>query len=503
MSGLFGHLTSASSALQAHSKSVELSGKNIANINNPNYARQRVISSSVSAVASGQVSTFVDREVQNLRDVFVDKQVVEEGSFLSSFETRDNRLREILAVLGETVDRVNDPSFISDQPEDNGGIRDSLNDFLNAFENFAANPTDRANRSVVMQSAEELVSSLNRADARLDKIENSIDTEIQTEVKSFNNRMAELSDMNRQIARIEIAAGEGAAAYIRNERQALLEELAEFAQVDVETVAGSGGQVAVRMRTESGETVDLLRPGFSPEPLLYDTANNTFRVASSSEDLDLRAGKLAALSQVKSEDLVEIRSQLDALANTVATEVNEIYYQAFVPAGVDPAVDPAVPEFSFFAQPTPPPSVSGAPSTVDAGSIALYTGSSDPLVTDSRALDVDSLRSTNSNFAGANELALAIAGLSQQNFASLGELSLSEAIIQTSIDLGQEIESNGNQLAVQSDVQILMKERQAQVSGVSLDEEMSNLVQYQRAFQASSQVFQVVSEMLETIVNLR
>ena len=48
-----------------------------------------------------------------------------------------------------------------------------------------------------------------------------------------------------------------------------------------------------------------------------------------------------------------------------------------------------------------------------------------------------------------------------------------------------------------------MKERQAQVSGVSLDEEMSNLVQYQRAFQASSQVFQVVSEMLETIVNLR
>lgn len=492
MSGLFGHLTSASSALQAHSKSVELSGKNIANINNPNYARQRVISSSVSAVASGQVNTFVDREVQNLRDAFVDKQVVEEGSFLSSFETRDNRLREILAVLGETVDRVNDPSFISDQPEDNGGIRDSLNDFLNAFENFAANPTDLANRSVVMQSAEELVSSLNRADARLDTIEHSIDTEIQTEVKSFNNRMAELSDMNRQIARIEIAAGEGAAADLRNDRQALLEEVAEFAQADIETVAGSGGQVAIRLRAESGETVDLLRPGFSPEPLLYDAASNAFRVASSAEHLDLRAGKLAALSQVKSEDIVEVRRQLDAFANTIATEVNEIYYQPSVPAGADPAVDPAVPEFSFFAQPTPPPSVSGTPSTVDAGSIALYD-----------ALDVDSLRSTNSGFAGANELALAIAGLSQQNFASLGELSLSGSIIQTTIDLGQEIESNSNQLAVQRDVQVLMKDRQAQVSGVSLDEEMSNLVQYQRAFQASSQVFQVVSEMLETIVNLR
>lgn len=499
MSGLFGNLTSASSALQAHSKSVELSGKNIANINNPDYARQRVVSSTLSTVASGEVNSFVDREVQNLRDAFVDKQVIEEGSFLSSFETRDNRLREILGALGETMDRVNDPSFISDLPEDNGGIRDSLNDFLNAFENFAANPSDRAIRSIVVQSAQELVGSLNRADARLDAIETSIDTEIQTEVKAFNNRMAELSDMNRQIARIETAAGEGAAADLRNARQALLEDMAEFAQADVETVADSNGQVALRYRTESGETVDLLRPGFSPEPLLYDSASNVFRVASSAENLDLRAGKLAALSQIKSDDLVEVRERLDALANTIATEVNELYYQAFVPAGADPAV----PELSFFAQPTPPPSVSGVASSVDAGSIALYTGSSDPLVTDSEPLDVDSLRSTDSAFAGANELALAIAGLSQQKFASLDGLSFSEAIIQTTVDLGQQIQSNGNQLAVQRDVELMMKDRQAQVSGVSLEEEMSNLVQYQRAFQASSQVFQVVSEMLETVVNLR
>ena len=409
-------------------------------------------------------------------------------------------MREILAAFGETLDRVNDPSFISDLPQDNGGIRDSVNDFFNAFENFAANPTDRAARSVVMQSAQDMVSSFNRLDARLDKIDGSIVTEIQTEVNSLNKRMVELSDLNRQIARIESAAGEGAATDLRNERQTLLEEIAEFAQADVETVPGTNGQVAVRYRTESGETVDLLRPGFSPEALLYDAASNQFRLASSAQDLDLRSGKLAALAQVKEgDDLVGMRGQLDALANSVATEVNEIYYQPFVPAGADPAV----PELSFFAQPTPPPSVSGVASSVDAGSIALYTGSSDPLVTDSQALSVDSLRSTDSGFAGANELALAIAGLSQQNHAALDGLSFSQAIIQTTIDLGQEIQSNGNQLAVQRDVGTLMKDRQAQVSGVSLDEEMSNLVQYQRAFQASSKVFQVVSEMLDTVVSLR
>ena len=499
MSGLFGHLTSASSALQAHSKSVELSGKNIANVNNPNYARQRVVSSPVTNVSGGSINTSANYRVQNLRDDFIDKQVVEESSFLSSFETRDNRLREILSAVGETLDRVNDPSFISDRPEDNGGIRDSLNDFLNAFENFAADPADRATRSVVMQSAEQLVSSFNRADGRLDQIQNGIDTEIQTEVKSFNNRMAELSDLNRQIARIEIAGGDGTAADLRNARQALLEEVAGFAQADFVTVPGSNGQVSVQLRTESGLSVDIVRPGFAPEPLFYNRSSNAFRSSGSSEDLDLRAGKLSALAQVKSGDLVEIRGQLDALANTIATEVNEIYYQAFVAAGADPVV----PEQSFFAQPTPPPSVSGVPSTVGAGSIALYTGSSDPAVAESIPLDVDSLRSTDSNFSGANEIALAIAGLSQGDFESLGGSSLSEAIIQTAVDLGLEIESNANQLAVQRDVEALMKDRQSQVSGVSIDEEMANLVQYQRAFQASSQVFKVVSEMLETIVNLR
>jgi flagellar hook-associated protein 1 FlgK len=66
--------------------------------------------------------------------------------------------------------------------------------------------------------------------------------------------------------------------------------------------------------------------------------------------------------------------------------------------------------------------------------------------------------------------------------------------------LGQAIESNANQMRVQQDVDSLMKDRRAQVSGVSLDEEMANLVQFQRTFQASSRVFNVMSEMLETVV---
>jgi flagellar hook-associated protein 1 FlgK len=496
MSGLFGNLASASSAIQAHSKSVELAGKNIANINKPDYARQRLNTSSTTISVGGDTLTVVTRDVQQLRDAFLDRQIVQEGSYLSSFETRDSRLRELLGVIGETIDRVNDPSFISDTPGDDGGLRSSISKFFNAFENLSARPTDPASRSVVMQASQDLVDAFNRSDARLDSIENSINTEINTEVNSLNRRFSELSEMNRKIAQVEMVTGPGSAADLRDERQALLENISSFTQIQVEEPAGFNGQVSVSLRDINGDPVDLLRPGFSPEPIFYAAAANVFRTANSGQNLDLVAGKLPALAQVKGESLADLRSHLDTLANTIATEVNEIYYQAFVPAGVDPAV----PEMSFFAQPTPPPSVSGLPSAVDAGSLALYSGSADPLVTDSIPLTQQSLRASNSTFAGSNDLALALAVLNDQDFASLQGIGLTEFISLAGVGLGQDIQSNANQMRVQEDVENIMKDRRAQVSGVSLDEEMANLVQYQRAFQASSRVFGILSEMLETVV---
>jgi flagellar hook-associated protein 1 FlgK len=496
MSGLLANLSSASSAIQAHGRAVELTGKNIANINNPNYSRQRLNSSSITTTVGRDLVTVTTREIQQLRDTFLDQQIIQEGSFFSSFKARNDRLQELIGVLGDTINRVNDPSFIGDKPADDGSLRAGINKFFNAFESFAARPADEVSRSLLMQVASDLVDTFNRASGRLDSIANSIQTEIRLEVKSLNNRLDNLSDLNRKIAKVESVAGLGSAADLRDERQRLLEEIAEFAQIDVQEVAGSNGQVSVSLRDINGEGVGILRPGFAPEMVFYDAANNNFRTANSQVNIDLRAGKLPALKQVIGNDLVNLRSQIDTLANTLATEVNEIYYQAFVPAGVDPAV----PEISFFAQPTPPPSISGIPASVNAASIALYTGSNDPLVTNSIPLTEATLRASNTAFAGANTIALAIAGLGDQSFSALGQGRFSEFITLAAVNLGQDIESNRNQMRVQQDMDTLIKDRRDQVSGVSLDEEMANLVQYQRAFQASSRVFNVISEMLEIVV---
>lgn len=497
MSGLFGGLSTTSSAIQAHSKAVELAGKNLANINNPNYARQRINTTSISSSANGDLNTVVTRDIQQVRDKFLDLQIVSERSYTASLEIQDARLNELIGTLGETIDRVNDPAFVSDSPAESGSVRGTLNSFFNAFENYAANPTDPSTKAVLMQSAESMVDSFNRADARLDSMSESIDSEVATELDAFNARMEELSDLNRKISRIEIISGEGSANDLRDERQGLLEEISQYVKVEVEEVPGSFGQVSVSVRDANGENADLLRPGFAPREIYYSSTSGAFRVGNVAADLDLQAGKLASLLGVKDNQLADVRSRMDALANAVATNVNEIYYQAFVPAGVNPAV----PEVSFFAQPTPPPSVSGIASTVDAGSIALYTGSTDAAVTDSIALTQDSLRASHSDYASSNDLANAIAALSETKFSGLGGLRMADYAVQTAVGLGQDIESVSNQYDVQKSMELLMKDQRAQVSGVSMDEEMADLVQYQRAFQASSRVFSVMSEMLETIVS--
>ena len=143
------------------------------------------------------------------------------------------------------------------------------------------------------------------------------------------------------------------------------------------------------------------------------------------------------------------------------------------------------------------------PSTVTAASIALYTAPSDPstIGTDFVALETSSLRSSDSNYAGANDIALAIADVANQQLAGIDSLTLSEYAARTVSSLGQEISGCKTGSIVQSTVVDLLNTQRSEVSGVSMDEEVSNMVQYQQAYQASSRYFNVLSEMMDTPIN--
>jgi flagellar hook-associated protein 1 FlgK len=500
MAGMFSSLSSASYALQTHSRSVEQAGKNIANINNPNYSRQRIVTGTIGTVASStgvEAGPLVALGVQQVRDVYVDRQLLGELSYQSSLETQDFRLRQALSNLGDSVDRTSDALFVDDISQQGGGLRGDLDKFFNSFESLAARPTDATTRQVVFQSAEALVDSFNRTDRRMELMQNELETQISVETTSFNQRISELEELNREIGRLELVLP-GSALDLRDMRQGKLEELSKYALVETVEAPGDNGQISVGIRNDAGDLTQLIQPGRGAKEIYFDSSARTFRVAGSGETLDIESGRLPALLEVRDTQIASVRSQLDLMASNVATEVNELYYQAFQPAT---GSAPAVPEISFFQQPTPPPSVSGLPSTVTAASITLYSAPSDPSVTDYEALASSSLRATTTTASGANELALVLAGIGSKDLSELGGMTLSEFSINTVTGLAQEIEAVQNRVEVQDDVVLLLQTRRGEVSGVSMDEEVSQLLQYQRAFQASSRYFNVLSEMLETMIN--
>ena len=498
MPGIFSSLSATASSLQSQSLAVQQAGKNIANINNDSYARQRVLMGTVGSQESlaGQTSgPLVAIGTEHVRDVFLDRQLLGEISYLSGLEAEDFRLKQALANLGDTIDRSGDAQFVDDIVQSGGGLRGAIDYFFDTFESLAARPNDATTRQVMFQASENMVDMFHRVDQRFDLLQTELTSQINEELAILNDLFEELQEINLSIARIE-TGNPGSALDLRDLRQAKLEEISEYALIEAREVQGSDGQIELTLFGADGEREVMLGPGSLAKGLLFNEADSTFRVSGSNEEVDLQAGLLPAVLNVRDETVSGLKENIDRVANSLATEVNELYYQAFVPAGADPAV----PEISFFQEPTPPPGAGGT-GVVTASEIALYSEPSDPAITEFVPLSASSLRTSETTISGSNELALKIADLAITDQAALGETPFSEFSANLVTRLGQDIRNGQNRITVQADVKELLETRRREVSGVSMDEEVSTMLQYQKAYQATSRYFNVLSEMLDTLIN--
>jgi flagellar hook-associated protein 1 FlgK len=108
-----------------------------------------------------------------------------------------------------------------------------------------------------------------------------------------------------------------------------------------------------------------------------------------------------------------------------------------------------------------------------------------------------------SGTVGNNEVALALAQLAEKKHTGLTNQTFSEFYGQAVSGLGQALASTNTALSDQDAVEgMLLRQRDA-VSGVSLDEEMTDLVKFQRAFEASAKLIATIDDMLSTVVNMK
>ncbi|MBT7923199.1 MAG: hypothetical protein HN627_02985, partial [Opitutae bacterium] len=270
---LLGEIVKNTQALQYHSKSTEIAGKNLSHVNDESYARQRVVArdgSMYKEVGSLGTSALAMGGLDHARSELLDRRVVSEVGESSSLEARKEILDLLQAALGERVTRQGVNVGLDDQSESDlapGSLTRALNDFFNAFQELSASPDEPTIKQELYHKVQTLGKRFNEAGEKFESIEADLTATVKQAVVEVNAILEKLHEVNKQVRRFELQDKGKAAAY-RDLRQQLLEDLSKYMDFKVEddvdpTSGQASGLLNLFSTTTKGEQVKLLDPNGS------------------------------------------------------------------------------------------------------------------------------------------------------------------------------------------------------------------------------------------------
>lgn len=457
MSGLFQGLEIGKRALLTHQVSMQTIGHNIANVNTIGYTRQRVtiVASAAQQGVYGTVGSGVTvSDVRSIRDLFLGEQHREAQKDLGEWSYRAKTMTQIESTFNEPND---------------GALNELIGEFWDSWDELSNNP--EATTSGVVSAANQLINGMNQRANALESLRDSVDRDMASMVEEINRITAEIASINGQIQRQEV--GSSNANDLRDQRNYLTDQLASY--IDVNVIENPNGTSTVSMGAmilvDQTSTLEL---GYSLE---REGTQVTHRLAWKGTDVELTnaKGQLAGLIQSRDEIIPRYREQLDTLARTIVEQVNAIHRTGYGANG-DTDID-------FFD-----------PNFTDAASIRLNPDvENDPsMIAVSRNEDIDVRDSLN---------AAAISDLRYETVLGNNTQTIEEYYSSLIGDLGVEsreatsFTENFELLTEQIDSQ-----RQS-VEGVSLDEEMANLVKFEHAYEAAARVITAMDQALDVVIS--
>jgi len=463
--GIMGTMEMARNAMRVARSGAEVSGNNLANAANPAYARQRIkLNSSVTIPTEKgpQGSGAEVARLESIRDKVLDKSIISEKSISQYLDSKQVYLRRAEANLGQTVD-----SRSIDSGGGAHGISEGMTELFNSFQSLSVSPTSTAERQIVVFNAQKIADKFNTIDRRLSDLRTGINAEVEDLVTSVNSKLKAVANIAVNLGNIEIV--EGSANEVRDSLQLNLEELAEF--VNISTATNDDGELnvfidGVQMITDNIMTnsVDLHTDTNGMHTMAEQVAGNV---------MNLKSGYLKGLIDARDTSIVDLQTKINTLATQLITEVNTLHRSGYDLNG-------------------------NTGQDLFTGTGAADVGVNTNIVSDPRQLQGSSSASESSN----NDVIRSIAALSTTALAGLNGMTFSEHYGNTISRFGQEISLTTAQLDDQKAVQKMLEKQRESIMGVSVDEEVANLVVYQRAFQASAKLLTTMDNLMKDVLNL-
>jgi flagellar hook-associated protein 1 FlgK len=451
-------------AMAAQQQAVQTAGHNLSNVDTPGYTRQRVNLAAATPMNMGPFflglgvnATGITRVVDN----FMETQLVNLKANLGSADAEQRALAGVADVFPITEEK---------------GIGPALEAFWGALSELANNPGGQAERVNLLGSARTVGDILEQTRTSLTDVQTSLDKDLDTAVRRVNTILPQIASLNGDIVKGE--AGGQSANDLRDQRQELLQELSSL--TGATPYEGSDGQVTVQVdgillvsgqKAASLDDSTLNASGF--HQVLYQSPEGTGFDATPL----LTKGEIGSLLTARDTTLPGFLNKLDQFAKTLVDTVNAQHALGFDLNGTAGG--------NFF---TPIAAVAGA-----AGLVQV-----DPAI----AADPHLIAAAQSATAvpGDNRNALALANLQNSVQVTLGNQTFKDYFLTLVGDVGQQLQSSQDTADFQHALFAQVQARRDSLSGVNIDEETTNLIQFQRAFQAASRLIQVGDEMYQSVL---
>ena len=459
MSG-FSSLNVAVSGLAAAQRAMDITGQNVVNANTPGYSRQRVELQELGAQAGASFFTGHGAQVGGVTVTAVTRI---RGAFVEAASAAAIGRQSALASQTDALTAVQ-TSFA--EPGDTG-LQAAMDSFYAGWHDLAINSTNPAAGSVVIQKGIAVTDQLHALNSAISNEWNSAQSGLADVVAQVNQAAKDLADVNGKISS-GIAAGRPVNE-LEDQRDLLTRKLASLIG-GVGTV-GSDGQASVSVGGVALVTgTNPQQFAISGAATVAAAAGNPPKVMWGTTAVPVESGSAAGQLAVLGGDLPSMAAQLDTVATSLRDMVNAVHQTGFLADGT-----PAGP---FFA---------GA----DAATITVVPTDPSQLAVTAVAGTVD----------GAVAQQIADLADEQRQQTTLGTTGPSAQWRTMTTMLGVRVQSLKNAGVVQDSVAAAAEAAVQTDAGVNLDEEMTNLLQYQRSYQASARVVSTVDAILDTLIN--
>lgn len=486
------------SGLLAAQRAVDVASHNIANAESEGFSRQRTATSTsvpLGVAAVGNLGTGIKLDgVMRVRDELLDRQLRQEAATLGEMETRAASLGQIEELLGEPGE---------------GSLSSRFAVYYESWNKVSTNPENTGFRLALREAAVNLAQTFNRLSRDIETYRSELDARANEMVADINTKTEQIGELNRQII-ATLVQGQNPND-LQDQRDLIIEQLSRMIKVQVVPVASSG---AVNLYV-GGQPIVADRNSYPLSPTLVESTTDIARITfeNNGEKADIQGGALKALLDLRNVTLSGqaptaagqakgLLRELDELADTLLRDTNTLHESGF---GLDGSSGTPffvrVSAFESFPGESAASNITLNPALLDSfdqiagefryGYLSIATASQEPSAPSSGQSDNEQARL----IAGRRFAKVLGAPIANKTF----EEHWQAAVLSVSFST----QSATRAAKTQETLLAAVKERRDMVSSVSTDEEMANVIRYQKAYAASARMISTIDEMLDILLSIK